>query len=301
LNVRPVIGVLRTLRRFRQRESWTRDQLRAYQAEALVALREWSYDRSPFYREFHQGLERAPLQELPVLTKPVLMEHFDAVVTDPAVRLSDLRARLPEEGNVGRFLNRYEMAATSGSTGHPGIFLFDPEEWVSIIASFARAREWAGLRLNLLRRSRMAVVSSTNERNLSARVGKAADTPFLPTLRLDATQPIQEITAKLNAWQPEALVAYASMAYFLAGEQTAGNLNIHPEAVFTSSEVLTDQMRERIVEVWGNSVFDEYASTETASIAAEDGLHHGMHLLRGPADRRECGCAKHASRPWHLR
>ena len=105
------------------------------------------------------------------------------------------------------------------------------------------------------------------------------DTPFTPTLRLDATRPLGEIVAALNSWQPEALVAYASMAYFLAAEQAEGALSIHPRAVFTSSEVLTAQMRERLVEIWGNVVFDDYASTETASIAAEDVHHHGLHLF----------------------
>jgi phenylacetate-coenzyme A ligase PaaK-like adenylate-forming protein len=125
----------------------------------------------------------------------------------------------------------------------------------------------------------MAVVSSTNERNISARVGKAADTPFIPTLRLDATEPLANIVAKLNQWSPEALVAYASMAYFLANEQEQGRLRIHPRFIFTASEVLTAQMREVIENVWGKVVFDEYVSTETATIAAEDEFHHGMHIF----------------------
>jgi phenylacetate-coenzyme A ligase PaaK-like adenylate-forming protein len=125
----------------------------------------------------------------------------------------------------------------------------------------------------------MAVVSSTNERNISARVGKVANTSFLPTLRLDAQEPIEGIVRALNEWQPEVLVAYASMAYFLADEQQAGSLAIHPRAVFTSSEVLTPQMRERLETIWGNVVFNEYAATETATIAAEDTAHHGMHVF----------------------
>jgi phenylacetate-CoA ligase len=171
------------------------------------------------------------------------------------------------------------VVSTSGTTGHPGIFLFNPTEWVGVIASFARAREWAGMKVDLTRRSRMAVVSTTNERNASARLGKAADTPFIPTLRLDATRPLPEIVAALNRWRPEVLVAYASMAYFLAAEQLSQDLAIHPRAVFTSSEVLTEQMRDRVTEAWGHVVFDEYASTETATIAAEDTHHHGMHVF----------------------
>jgi len=278
LDLRLLFRVLRALRRLRQRESWSRAELDAYQSTALGLLRQWAYARSPFYREFHRGLLHERLQSLPVLTKTTMMDHFDSLVTDRKLRLADVRAHL-SAGSVGRFRNTYEVVATSGSTGNPGIFLFDQQEWSIIMASFARAREWAGLRLNLLHRSRMAVVSSTNERNVSARVGKAADTPFLPTLRLDATQPLPELVAALNAWQPEVLVAYASMAHSLALEQLAGRLAIHPRSVFTSSEVLTAGMRQRLIDVWGDVVFDEYASTETATIAAEDTSHHGLHVF----------------------
>jgi phenylacetate-coenzyme A ligase PaaK-like adenylate-forming protein len=207
-----------------------------------------------------------------------MMEQFDTFSTAPDLHLAAVQAHLAA-GIGERFRDTYEVVTTSGSTGQPGIFLFDPSEWKTIMASFARARAWAGLKLDLTRRSRMAVVSSTNERNMSARVGKTADTPFLPTLRLDAQEPLPQIVHALNDWQPEVLVAYASVAHFLASEQQAGSLAIYPRAVFTSSEVLTAQMRERLEAVWGNVIFNEYASTETATIAAEDTAHHGMHVF----------------------
>lgn len=273
-----ILGTLRTIKTLGQQDRWTTEQVLFYQSNALAYLRSFAYERSPFYRTFHRGVEQAPLAELPILTKHTMMENFDAFTTDRALHLADVQAHLAARGG-GRFRRTYEVVTTSGSTGTQGIFLFNPSEWRTIMASFARARGWAGLKLDLTRRSRMAVVSSTNERNLSARVGMAADTPFLPTLRLDATEPLEHIVDALNRWQPEVLVAYASMAYFLAGEQASEQLTIHPRAVFASSEVLTTQMRERLVEVWGDVVFDEYASTETASIAAEDAAHHGMHVF----------------------
>lgn len=273
-----LLEVLAALRTLRGHERWARSDIAPHQSTELAALRAFAYHASPFYRDFHKGYEHAPLSELPILTKSLLMENFDSLATDRALRLADVRAHLAQ-GGIGRFQNRFEVVTTSGSTGSPGIFMFNRREWATIIASFARAREWAGLRLNLTRRSSMAVVSSTNDLNVSARVGKVANTPFLPTLRLDAGQSLPEIVAALNIWQPQVLVAYASMAHALVCEQAAGRLAIHPHTVFTSSEVLTHQMRQRLVEVWGEVVFDEYASTETATIAAEDTAHHGMHVF----------------------
>jgi hypothetical protein len=48
----------------------------------------------------HQGLDNAPLAALPVLTKAMLLDRFDEVTTDPALRLDDLEAywAIPQAG-----------------------------------------------------------------------------------------------------------------------------------------------------------------------------------------------------------
>lgn len=273
-----LISVLRSLRELTGHDRWTRDTLVRYQEKSLNDLRSFAYANSPFYREFHSGLENAPLAELPILTKHQVMDNFNDFVTDRELKLENAMAHLAA-GNRGRLLERYEIVTTSGSTGTPGIFAYDKREWSTIIASFARAREWAGLKVNLAKRSKMAVVSSTKETNISARVGKFADTPFIPTLRLDATESLAIIVAKLNEWQPEALVGYASMVYGLAQEQIAGRLHIEPSFIFTSSETFTDAMLQTVESVWCCRTFNEYAATETATIAAEDTAHHGMHVF----------------------
>jgi phenylacetate-CoA ligase len=87
---------------------WPRAELLEHQADAVTRLRRFAVERSPFYRRFHEGLESRPLSELPVLTKPLLMEHFDEVVTDRAVRLRDAEAFLGD----GLYLDRYVVLAT---------------------------------------------------------------------------------------------------------------------------------------------------------------------------------------------
>jgi len=46
-----------------------------------------AYAHSRFFRRFHQGATDAPLQELPPLTRPLLMHKYDEVSTDPAPQL----------------------------------------------------------------------------------------------------------------------------------------------------------------------------------------------------------------------
>jgi len=138
--------LLSEMRQFRQRDHWIRQQLESYQAEALHNLRAYAYAHSPFYQRFHQGLTEAPLEELPVLTKAMLMEQFDELVTDRAIHLEEVKTYMRNLSGDERYLGRYWVNATSGSSGHPGVFLFNRAEWTTVLASFARAREWGASR-----------------------------------------------------------------------------------------------------------------------------------------------------------
>jgi putative adenylate-forming enzyme len=279
VNIRIALNLMSTLRQLRLRDRWTRPHLQAYQAESLGSLREYAYARSPFYQKFHQGLTDRPLQELPVLTKAILMEHFDELVTDRAIRLEAVRDHIANAGESDHFLDRYWVNATSGSTGHPGLFVFDRSEWTTVLASFARAHEWAGLKVSLTHRMTMASVASTNPWHMSAQVGATLRSWWMPALRLDASEPVETIIRRLNGWQPEMLVSYASMARLLADEQLAGRLKIAPHLVFTSSEVLTEETRRRAEAAWGRPPFNEYAATECGGLGAECLQRRGLHLF----------------------
>lgn len=274
-----MLGLLWQLRELRQRDRWTRRQLEQHQVNAQRRLRSYAYARSPFYRHFHQGLEDHPLNELPVLTKAMVMEHFDDLVTDRAIRLADVEAHLARMQDDERFLSRYWVTTTSGSTGRRGIFLFDRPEWTSVLASFARAHEWAGASISLSHGMKMASVASTTPWHMSALVAATLRSRWMPALRLAASEPLESIVRQLNEWKPDMLVSYASMARILADEQLAGRLAIYPHLVFTSSEVLTDETRRRAEKAWSRPVFNEYATTETAGLAAECREHTGLHLM----------------------
>jgi phenylacetate-CoA ligase len=183
-----VLRVLGRRHTLRQRDHWTREQLQAHQARALQQLREYVYAYSPFFRRFHAGRTDHPLRELPVLTKAMAMEHFDQLVTDPAVTLAEVQAHLAALAGNERLHGRYWVAATSGTTGRRGIFLWDLDEWVTVLASYNRSLDWAGATVSLTRRVRMAVVSSTTPWHQSAKAAatttKAAAIPASTAMTL---------------------------------------------------------------------------------------------------------------------
>lgn len=259
------------------RTGWTPAQLETHQRQALANLRSFAYEHSPFYREFHAGMTDAPLDELPTLSKELLMDRWDDLVTDRSLDLgSALRfvARLQEPGLLH---GRYVVATTSGTTGRKGVFVYDPNEWLWVLSSYARANDWAGAPAGLTHRLQMAVVSTTVPWHQSAIVGASLKGPLVPTLRLDATEPMADIVRQLNAFRPESLVAYAGMAERLAEEQVSGRLRIAPRTVFCASEVLTSGARSAIRHAFTCVPFETYAATETASIAS-DCSHHRLHL-----------------------
>ena len=63
------------------------------------------------------------------------MQELDRVVTDPRLRVDDLR-RFADEGEPGEsFLGAYRVFATSGATGIPGLFVYREDEFAHWIAA----------------------------------------------------------------------------------------------------------------------------------------------------------------------
>lgn len=277
MNPAAMVRLLRARAQLEARRTWTPDRLAAHRAQALAELRAYASARSTYYRAAHRGMERAPLSELPILTKADLMAHFDELVTDRSVRLADVERHVEHASATDRYLGRYRVAATGGTSGRRGIFLADAAEWTQVLASYSRAYAWAGLRVGLLHPLRMAIVSSTVATHQSSMVGATVRNPLLPTLRLDAVAPISATVAALNQFGPGALVGYASILGELAAEQRAGRLAIQPRAVFSASEVLTREIRAACTEAWGGEPYNVYAATETAGIASECPRHH-LHV-----------------------
>ena len=129
-----ILEVLALRHRLPQRDRCTRRQLEEHQGRALRPLREHAYAHSPFYGPFHRGLADRSLSELPILTKEMVMEHFDQLVTDPTVRLADVEAHPTTlSGGDERFNGRYKVASTSaaraGGASSSGTRASGPPSW----------------------------------------------------------------------------------------------------------------------------------------------------------------------------
>lgn len=257
--------------------TWSRVRLLDYQSSALKRLRAFALDRSPFYKRFHRGLEAAPLNALPILTKGRLMAEFDDVVTDRDIRLAEIQSFAANMSLTDLYRDKYQVVATSGTTGERGHFLFNRQEWVTTMAGLGRASTWGGLRLADHERGmfmtttlpwHMTARGSAFLRRIGLGAGRAS---------LNAGDTVPDLVAKLNAYQPTSLTAYPSAMQLLAAEQRAGRLHISPLHIQCTSEVLTEEARTAITDTFGVSPANLYAASECGCIAGTCAKAQGFH------------------------
>jgi len=258
------------------RDHWPREQLLELQQDRLRGLLAHAVEHSPYYREaLGADAAETPLTELPTLPKPLLMEQFDRVVTDPALRLADLEVFLADAQAGAAYRNEYRVFGTSGSSGIPGVFVYSHEEfahWIAVgLAAFARA--------GVTPETRLIAIGAPSDLHVTRQLFAAFQAGREGVPRLSVTTPLAEMVDALNEYQPEALLAYASVVGLLADEQLDGRLAIEPDLIVTTSEVLTDETEQRIEAAWGRRPVNAYAATEAPGIAIGSRDHVGMHVV----------------------
>lgn len=258
-----------------QYEHWSRQRLQAYQAQALQACRDYAYAHSPFYQRYHQGLLNRPLHELPTLTKDMVMENFDDLVTDRAIRLADIKEYLATSHGRQLYLDRYRVMGTSGSTGQPGFFLYDRAEIPALLTTFERGFLWTGTNAA----SKVAIIGSTSPGHMSAQFPVVIRGKMLPTFHLAATDPVEKNVQILNETRPDVVTLYPSTVPILNREKLEGRLTITPSIIACSAEPLTGERRREMAEIWGIEPYNAYSTTEAGVMASECEFHNGMHLF----------------------
>ena len=275
-------AALRLARTQTSREHGPPEQLAQHQQQRLDTVVRHAATHSPFYRRRLAdtgtvGDDPIQLARLPILNKSDLMEHFDELVCDPRLRrdqLLDWAARMTRDQ---LYLNRYRVMQTSGSSGRPGLFVYDTPGWRSIGSQFLRTTAWAGLRPTLPRQ-RIAFIGGAGPSHISRQGAAGLRIGLHRVLPLPVTQPLPQLVQALNQFQPTYLHAYPSAAMWLADEQHAGRLQISPRILVTSAELRTPQMTQRLVEAFGVHPFNIFACTE-GLFGSECEHHQGIHLL----------------------
>lgn len=239
---------------------------------------------SPYYRELYRDLpdrvERA--EQLPVTDKKTLMARFDDWCVDRQITLEPAQAFAEDSTLIGeRFLGKYTLLTTSGTTGTRGVFVVDDRSMaVTSAMAFRMLTAWLGagdfIRI-VAGGGSMAMVMATGGHFASAVAAARLKTSRGRRLEvLSVHMPLQELVTRLNQFRPVLLAPYASMAALLASEQEGGRLHINPVLLALSAEGLPEGEYDRIARAFKAKVGNSYAATECPffSYSCEHGWLH---------------------------
>jgi len=257
-------------------DAWSRDQLVEQQRRRLDATLRHAVEASAYYKDvLGRSVDAgAPLEELPILTKPTLMEQWDRIVTDPRLRLRDVEAHLAGERPGTLLLGDYRVCATSGTTGERAVVVYDQAGWHQVVANLLRFVAMIGASPD----SRVIGVGAptplhlTNRAFAELRAGRS-DAP-----RLSVITPLPEVVDALNAYQPELVVTYPSFIRRLVEEQEAGRLRIRPQKLSSTAEALAPEVRDLARRAWAVDILDSYGCTEGGLLGLECPAVAGIHV-----------------------
>lgn len=262
--------------------------LARHQKRRLAALVAHARVASPFYRRLYRDQPDGgvTLRDLPPVTKPELMAAFDDWVTDPGVTRAGVEAFIADPARVGApYRDGLFVCTSSGTTGHPGLFVhdrsaidvyraitlvridlawFSPRDWLALVR---RGLRWASI---VGAGGHFVTVSWIEmERRRSAWRSRG--------YRVFSVQrPLAELVAALDAFDPTIITSYPSALELLAEEQAAGRLHLRPILVETGGESTAPGARARMAAAFGCPIHNAYGSSEFLSLAvgcAYDWMH----------------------------
>jgi phenylacetate-coenzyme A ligase PaaK-like adenylate-forming protein len=204
---------------------------------------------------------------------------------------------MENKDNIGRkYLDRYYLLVTSGSTGNPAVVVRDKTtqnvtDATDLVRCFARK----GDELKYFMHGwRMAGVYTKGDFYMGSAMIRARHLTDPKSQNMsycaDILDPLSKTVEGLNRFNPGLLSTYPTVLTLLAEEQIAKRLRISPAVILSSGEMLTSEVRELIEGVFKCSIQDNYYCTEGGALASECRYHH-VHvnddwIIMEPTDER---------------
>ncbi len=259
----------------------SRDQLVAEQSAKFRRLVRLAYERSPFYRAIIESrgldLDSCRPTDFPVLTKQMVAENFDRILTDPSLSLARIEDFLAHSHDPNELLDgRYHVLHSSGTSGTVGHVVYSQAAWITGSSQMLRV-------LPLGLGTRVAFVAAAKGHFAGASLlvtgNSGFNRLFFNVRTYDVSQPMEQIVAALNKFQPQGLTGYAGILEGLAEAQREGALQIRPRVIVSGAEPLRPRCREVLQQTFKAPVINAYASSEHLFMAMTLPGSDGMYLL----------------------
>jgi phenylacetate-CoA ligase len=260
------------LKGFKDRESLTVTQWNDYITLELRKVLMHAIETVPYYNESFRksGLTREVIRvfELSDVSKLPLLEKNDLRTFGTSTLLSSIRER------------KGEFFPSSGSTGTPTQILFSYPMHQRWSAGFeARIRHWAGVD-RFTRRGTIGgrrVVPDGDAREPFYRYNFIEKQVYFSAYHI-STDHARNYLEGIKRHQVQYMTGYAMSNFFLARFFEEMKLEIPPlKAVITSSEKLTQSMRQTFERVYQCKSFDSWSGLEACGLVSE--CEHGsLHI-----------------------
>jgi phenylacetate-coenzyme A ligase PaaK-like adenylate-forming protein len=273
-----------------QKESAKRESAKVRKFRALARH---AQALSPYYaniiRERAIDLQTCTPADFPPLTKSLLMENFNDIVTDRRATKQAIAEFLSRSKDPrDKLFNRLTVMHTSGTSGEVGYFLYAPADYRRLRAAAMRNRGEFRARFAKfgwhLRRIRVAFYGATGG-HFAGVTGVASMQQGIRKLFIDArafevNTPLPDVVAKIDGFQPDALWGYTTALKMLGDEQRAGRLNIKPAAVIATGEMVTKADLQFLSSAFGGTTaLSMYACTEHMLLGISNPDGETMTLL----------------------
>ena len=270
-----------------ERLQWSRERVQEEQTRRLRKIIAHAQQSSPYYADRLGHIEASTLEvgdlvKIPPLTKQDVMDNWDRLVTDPQLRLEDVTTHIDrlhsgEEQNA-YYLGSYYAAATGGTSGQRGVFLWDWETFIVIMNVTYRMETLRDLMEPPPQPRRTAVICAGSYIHGSRFAFPTMLDPDREARVFPADLQIDRMIEQLNAYQPDRLVGYASIVQELCAQALDGRLKIRPQRISTNSEPLFPEAREMAKEAWGINIHNCWGSLEIGMGATEGDTFQGATL-----------------------
>lgn len=278
----PLLAFLAATCRIWRNERLTRSELLIVKLKNFRDLVRYAQKNSSFYAEIIRShsidVNNCVPEDFPVINKRIVMENFDAIVTDQNITKKGVEDFLVNSQNPeDRFLNKFAVVHTSGSSGEVGYYVFSKSDWMRGLASHFRAYK------PQFRENRIAFFGATEGHfagvSWATTARKGFLKPFFKIEVLEINSPLDKTIGILNSFQPHLLSGYATGNKILAAAQLDGRLNIRPDLIECSGEPLSRNDQDWLEKVFGCPCISMYASTETMTIGVCGSGEIGMTIF----------------------
>jgi phenylacetate-CoA ligase len=239
----------------------SRAQVLRKQYDDLTRIVDFAREHVPYYRTRYANVDG--FGELPILSKPDVVEHLDDLLADNADR------------------SRAKLGCTGGSTGEPLTFGYDEAKHELMRAGMMRSYMGSGWRPG----QKVLNFWGARQDTVAGGVFGAGWSDFIAAERTIAAyeyteRQLREWAGFIRGYRPVLLQGYASilaeLARFVIDERIAMPKSLL--GVYSTAEVLEDWQRELMERAFCCKVFNQYGSREIPNIACE--CRHGhMHVF----------------------